>query len=39
LQTNWINLNGTITANKTVLTATNVIGSDPRRFYRLLVLP
>jgi subtilase family serine protease len=35
LQTNWINLGSTITATNPVAVATNNIGPDPRRFYRV----
>jgi subtilase family serine protease len=38
LQTNWITFY-TNTATGTTLTLTNSVGSDPLRFYRLLVLP
>jgi len=38
LQTNWITFY-TNTATGTTLSLTNSVGSDPRRFYRLLVLP
>ena len=35
LQTNWINLGSVITATNFTATATNLIGPDPQRFYRL----
>jgi hypothetical protein len=38
LQTNWINLGNAITATNVTATATNLIGSDPQRFYRLQLL-
>jgi hypothetical protein len=34
-QTNWISLGSTITASNTVMSATNAIGSDKQRFYRV----
>jgi hypothetical protein len=34
-QPNWINLGSTITASNTVVSATNPIGSDKQRFYRV----
>ena len=38
LQTNWLNLGPVITATDVITTATNIIGPDPRRFYRLQLL-
>jgi subtilase family serine protease len=38
LQTNWINLGNAITATNSTATATNLIGPDLRRFYRLQLL-
>jgi hypothetical protein len=38
LQTNWINLGAVITATNVTATATNLIGPDPQRFYRLQLL-
>ncbi len=38
LQTNWINLGAVITATNLTATATNLIGPDPQRFYRLQLL-
>ena len=38
LQTNWINLGTAITATNLTATATNLIGPDPQRFYRLQLL-
>jgi len=35
LQTNWVNVGSTITASNTVLSATNAIGADQQRFYRV----
>lgn len=37
IQGSWNNLGTTITATNTVMSVTNSIGPDPRRFYRLLV--
>ena len=37
-QTNWINLDAVITATNYTAAATNLIGSDPQRFYRLELL-
>ena len=34
-EANWVNLGGTITASNTVLSATDAIGSDEQRFYRV----
>jgi hypothetical protein len=39
VQTNWINLGSAITATDFTTTATNVIGPDPQRFYRVYRLP
>jgi hypothetical protein len=39
LQSAWVNLGGPITASGSTLWSTNAIGSDPSRFYRVLVLP
>ena len=36
-QTNWTDLGSLITATNTVMSATDSIGPDPQRFYRLLV--
>jgi subtilase family serine protease len=38
LQTNWTNLGAVITATNFTVTATNSIGPDPQRFYRLQLL-
>jgi hypothetical protein len=38
-QTGWINLGAAITATNSTVTATDTPGTDPTRFYRLLVLP
>jgi hypothetical protein len=35
LQTNWVNIGGTITASNTILSATNPINTDNQRFYRV----
>jgi subtilase family serine protease len=35
LQTNWLNLDSPITATNTTTTASNMIGTDPQRFYRV----
>ena len=34
-QTNWINVGSALTATNTVMSATNAIGSDKQRFYRV----
>jgi hypothetical protein len=38
-QASWVNLGSAITASNSVVTATDSPGTDPQRFYRLLVLP
>jgi hypothetical protein len=38
-QTNWINLGGAINGTNYIMTATNAIGPDPARFYRIRRLP
>jgi hypothetical protein len=38
-QPGWINLGGAITATNNALSASNSIGPNPQRFYRLSVLP
>jgi hypothetical protein len=38
-QTNWSNLGDPITATTTNTTASDLIGPDPQRFYRIIVLP
>jgi subtilase family serine protease len=38
LQADWINLGAVITATNVTAIATNLIGSDPQRFYRLQLL-
>jgi hypothetical protein len=38
-QTNWINLGGVITTTNPVATLSDVIGPDPNRFYRVILLP
>jgi hypothetical protein len=37
--TNWSNVGGTLTANGTTLSATNVFGVATQRFYRVLLVP
>jgi hypothetical protein len=37
VQDNWSNLGNAITATNIVMSATDSIGPDPQRFYRLLV--
>jgi hypothetical protein len=37
-QNGWINLGAVITATNVTATATNLIGPDPQRFYRLQLL-
>ena len=37
VQDNWSNLGSAITATNTVMSASDSIGPDPQRFYRLLV--
>jgi hypothetical protein len=37
VQDNWSNLGNAITATNTIMSATDSIGPDPQRFYRLLV--
>jgi hypothetical protein len=37
VQGNWSNLGSAITATNTIMSATDSIGPDPQRFYRLLV--
>lgn len=39
LQTNWVNLGGTITATNTTASTSDVSGPSPRRFYRVFSLP
>lgn len=38
-QTNWINLGGVITTTNPVATRSDVIGPDPNRFYRVILVP
>jgi uncharacterized repeat protein (TIGR03803 family) len=38
-QTNWAALGGTLTATGTTATASDTIGPDPQRFYRVVLLP
>ena len=37
--TNWIDLGNAVTATNGSMTASDVIGSDPARFYRVVLLP
>jgi uncharacterized repeat protein (TIGR03803 family) len=37
--TNWSNVGGTIVATNGILSATDSIGTDPQRFYRVVLLP
>jgi hypothetical protein len=37
--TNWSNLGSAVTATSGSMTASDVIGSDPARFYRVVLLP
>ena len=37
--TNWADLPPDITATASTAVATDTVGSDPQRFYRILVLP
>jgi len=37
VQDNWSNLGNAITATNTIMSASDSIGPDPQRFYRLLV--
>ena len=37
IQPNWLNLGATITATNTTVSATDTLGPDPQRFYRVLV--
>jgi hypothetical protein len=38
-QTNWINLGGVVTTTNPVATLSDVIGPDPNRFYRVILVP
>lgn len=38
-QAGWVNLGKAVTATNSSITTTDAPGSDPQRFYRLLVLP
>lgn len=38
-QTNWNNLNSTLTATNSIMTTLDATGPDPQRFYRILLLP
>jgi hypothetical protein len=38
-QTNWINLGSVVTATTNPMTLSDNIGADPRRFYRVVLLP
>jgi hypothetical protein len=37
--TGWINLGSPLTATSSTVSVTDTPGSDPQRFYRLVVLP
>jgi uncharacterized repeat protein (TIGR03803 family) len=37
--TNWFNLGSSITATGSTVTASDLIGSNPQRFYRVILLP
>jgi NHL repeat. len=39
LQTNWINFGGVLVATNISMTAFDFVGPDPRRFYRVALLP
>ena len=39
LQTGWINLGDPISATNATMTASDTIGPDPQRFYRVLIVP
>jgi hypothetical protein len=39
LQTNWINFGGALVATNISMTASDFVGPDPRRFYRVALLP
>jgi len=38
-QSNWSNLGNPLTATNVAATASDTIGSDPQRFYRVMALP
>jgi hypothetical protein len=38
-QTNWVNLGNPVNTTNSSATATDILGTDPQRFYRLLVIP
>ena len=38
-QVNWFNLGSPIPATNSVMSASDAVGSDPQRFYRITVLP
>jgi hypothetical protein len=38
-QTDWRDAGGLVTATNTSVTATDIIGSDRQRFYRVVLLP
>jgi uncharacterized repeat protein (TIGR03803 family) len=38
-QTTWNNLNDALTATNPIMTASDAIGPDQQRFYRILLLP
>jgi uncharacterized repeat protein (TIGR03803 family) len=39
IQTTWSNLNNSLTATNPIMTTFDVIGPDPQRFYRILLVP
>ena len=38
-QTNWTNAGGPVTATNTSATASDIIGPDRQRFYRVVLIP
>ena len=38
-QPKWNNLNGALTAINSITSASDVIGPDPQRFYRIVLSP
>jgi hypothetical protein len=38
-QTNWVNLGNPVNTTNSSATITDIPGTDPQRFYRLLVIP
>lgn len=37
--TNWINLGSILIATNSAVTASEIVGSEPQRFYRVVLLP